>query len=509
MDQAELWTSLLSAIDPLNVKAMPVALQSTIELLESELAKARAALVDFHGQTSASLGVKTAAEEEEEEEAKAASQLQLVTRVPEPRASISHIHRPLQLTAPPSPKYVPLEADWRKMMPVRKPSPLLRVLSNSLVLDHLAPYLPVSGLLSLASTSKHFRSLITETSFVFRHVDLRTCRGAQIASDDPIDSGGQVWRNERMDESLTEDEFYCGPLRGIFANLERRSILQDVRTLVLDGLTVPADLVAEILTASQFNISILSIRECRHLNERKLMQAIQYAVRPSRPKGMPRVKGIYYFSPKDPSPSAPVETSSSSSCGSRIFRGRRWYEPTGRVLTGSVTAGWASTLQLCQGIISFDVVLCRSPRHDPDLYRPGIPNTPADPFLLPAVATIAVGPDGCANCGSAPEGPAVWDKSPEEYFPLLSPTPLHSSRITAAKCPRLYPGESPILLLRCEECIVNRRCSRCKRWWCSTCVPRSSSANNSPPRTPATQGSGHLQRMDAKVFDGFCMECRG
>lgn len=47
MAEGELWYSLVTAIDPVNIKAMPAVLQSTINLLENELAKARAALKEI------------------------------------------------------------------------------------------------------------------------------------------------------------------------------------------------------------------------------------------------------------------------------------------------------------------------------------------------------------------------------------------------------------------------------------------------------------------------------
>lgn len=526
MAQGQLWTALLSAIDPINAKTMPAVLQSTIDLLESELANARAALkeLQLQPQPQPNPHVSSAVVHGEFEHdgdgdgddaaaagIVAAYKSNLISRATtrhataiSPGTTAPVLHRPLPLTAPPSARR------RTTAMGIRKRNPLLRLLSNSLVLDNLAPYLPPSSLLSLASTATDFRSVIMDTPYVFRYTDLRSCRGAQVASDAPIDCGGQLRRRERMDESLTEDDFYSVPLMGIFSDLQRRAILQDVRTLVLDGLPVPTDLVTEILTADRFNVTLLSIRECRHLNERKLMQTLQYIVRPTRPKGTPRVNGIYYFGPKDnpiaPSSEERPSDHASGAGGSLIkdtatvslehchhdFTGRRWYEPTGRVLTGSRTDNnWAQTLQLCEGLISFDAVLCRSPTHNPSLYSPGNPNVPADPFLLPAVASIAVGSQGCAACGSAPEGPAVWDQSPDRFFPLLAPPPTHSSRTDAAKCPSVYPGEQPALILRCEACIGNRRCSRCKKWWCSACAPHSAAPPNHHNRAVQPSGVVH------------------
>ncbi|KAL1955373.1 hypothetical protein VTO42DRAFT_8593 [Malbranchea cinnamomea] len=516
MAQSALWSSLLTAVDPFNAKALPAALQSTIDFLETELAKARAALEELQSQPTASATLLSG--DVPASRAVAACEVRSPGCITSPPGN-KILHRPLQLTAPPNTKYM--------ARPKPKPNPLLRVLSNSLVLDHLAPYLSVSSLLSLASTSREFRFLIMGTPYVFRYLDLRRCRGAQIDSVVPIDSGGQVWRSERMDESLTEDDFYSGPLRGIFSNLERRSVLQDVRTLILDGLAVPTDLITEIITSERFQVSILSIRECRHLNERKLMQSLQYAVRPNRAKGMPRVKGIYFFGAKDsvkptckskscgciPNGDATQETSQGNKapamCCSQSFSGRRWYEPSGRVLLGPYMNGWAETLQMCQRIIAFDAVLCRSPRHDPSLYSPDNPRVPDDPFLLPSIATVAVGPSGCASCGTIPEGPTIWGQSPDECFPLLAPPPLHSSRVSAAKCPSIYPNEQPTLVVRCDQCIANRRCHRCRRWWCSTCVPQSASTSSKVKITRDCWECGPTCNDCKKEVQRTCISCFG
>lgn len=84
-------------------------------------------------------------------------------------------------------------------------NPLLQTLLNRLVLDNIIPYLPVYSLLSLASTSRDFRSLVYESPGVFRHLDLSKVKTAQFDIDG-IDHGGQVWRNVQLDENLTEDE---------------------------------------------------------------------------------------------------------------------------------------------------------------------------------------------------------------------------------------------------------------------------------------------------------------
>ncbi|KAF2872132.1 hypothetical protein BDV95DRAFT_492393 [Massariosphaeria phaeospora] len=380
------------------------------------------------------------------------------------------------------------------------PTTLADLLSNTLVLRQTAPYLPVFSVYALAATSRSLHRVVHQSPEVFRYLDLSTVKSA-IIPHGPLDSGGVSWRAERMDESLTEDEFYSGPLRGIFSKLERRRLLYNVHTLVLDGLSVPADLVREIMSEDRFNVRILSIREVKHLNERKLMQVLRYAVRPTRAAGTPRVKGIYFFGPREPvtieevsnkTKSSPVisrgvmssegaqigaewNQKSSDALNTALARTKdKWYQCSGRMVGKRPSLEWAETLQACEGIIHFDAVLCRGPRHDPrrayvsGSTSNGLPHPTL--FLAPVIATVALGPTGCETCNSSPEGPALFGQSPSIEFPLLTPLPLHSSSIRAAQIPHTIDGlKAPPLFVRCEDCLKGRWCERCHRWWDEDC----------------------------------------
>ncbi|CAI6340281.1 unnamed protein product [Periconia digitata] len=389
------------------------------------------------------------------------------------------------------------------------PPPLASLLSNSLVLRQTAPYLSTASLFALAATSKALRHLVLEDRESLRHLDLSTVKSA-IVSYEPLDSGGISWRSERMDESLTEDEFYSGPLRGIFSKLQRRHILQNVQTLVLDGLSVPADLVREIIAEDRFNVRILSIREVKHLNERKLQQVLRYAVRPTRPAGSPKIKGIYLFGPRDSVPAPHTHNEKKKSRQASPARGvtssqgaqigaewnqkstsalnaalaktdDKWYQSTGKMIAKRPSLDWAETLKACEGIIAFDAVLCRGPRHDPAtafVHDPSVPSMPhPSSYLSPAVATVALGPSGCETCHSCPETPAVFGETPNSWLPLLSPVPLHSSTIRAAQKPRTTDGSKPPpLYIRCEDCLKGRWCERCHKWWGEDCYTGSTVA---------------------------------
>lgn len=531
----DLWWSLISTLAP-TTEAMPAVLQSTISLLESELVKARTALQEIQPHAPLlRLGDEVAVG------AMTAYRQNLIGRAPDFYGSrrltpkelglepVVHERFPQETVSEPVPQSKPA-------LPPRR-APLEEMLTNSLILDQMAPYLSVPSLMALASTSRLLRNMITRTPYVFRHLDLTGCRGAQLAQPAPP---------AEDDDLRTEDEVYSAPLRHIFSSLERSAILQDVRTLVLDGLSVPADLIGDILLSNRFNVNILSIRECRHLNERKLIQFIQHAVRPTRPEGTPRVKGIYHFSPmNEAAPRPPVrrryrdwwgsrvgcsrspsqspsnsssdnEEDNGSISPSRRHRQRQqqqnpWYSPSGKMFKHSLEDGWAQTLQKCEGIIAFDAVLCRGPRHDVNLYSSANEESPAPsaPLLGPAVATVALGPRGCDGCHSSPEGPAIWGQSPDVHFPLLSPVPLHMSGIAAAKRPELIPGEHPVLYARCADCLTDRWCHRCNKWFCSNCLPQPQHArvNLSPHQTavrpPPIQLNGAPRPPDWEVRDGL------
>ncbi|KAF1987110.1 hypothetical protein K402DRAFT_393275 [Aulographum hederae CBS 113979] len=410
---------------------------------------------------------------------------------------------------------------------------LLDLLCNSLVLRQTTPYLDVCSLLALSATSKSFHYLINNSPDSFRRLDLTTVKAASIDSSS-IDKGGVRWRSQRMDEALTEDEFYSGPLLGIFNKLARKNVLACVSTLVLDGLTVTADMVNEIITKDSYNVRILSIREAKHLNERKLRQSLMYAVRPSRPAGTPRLKGLYVFGAKEQTPadSNPIRQRSPGRVptpegGVMYVQGAqigaewnhksqeslnntlantedKWYQSSGRMVRKTPGPEWAETLQACAGIIAFDAVLCRGPRHNvPVANARG--EVDAGDYLPPTIATVALGQAGCMKCGSCPEGPAVFGHSPSSHLPLLAPPPLHSSTVQAAQKPHTFDGSAPLFMARCDDCLRGRWCERCNKFWDESCY--AANARPHPPQDTAGQTNSpeHVHQEEAKVHMGLCI----
>ncbi|QPG94231.1 hypothetical protein C2857_005442 [Epichloe festucae Fl1] len=345
---------------------------------------------------------------------------------------------------------------------------LFDVLHNSLILRNIAPYLPVYSLLQLSSTSKGFRSLINSTPGVFRHLDLTQVKKAKFDVD-PIDNDGEVWRNVQLDETLTEDDVYSGPLRGIFRAIRRQNLLQDVQTLILDGLSVTSDLCHEIINDPSYSVRILSIRDVKNLNQAKLRGALQYACRPSRPENSPRLKALYVFGPKEADSekrSSSINTgwnrrSQLALSSSLEQEGDNWWHKKGRLVTRPISLDWINCMLACQGVIAFDAVLCQSPRHrnSPVFGQPLVMGDNA-----PAIATHAVA--GCDGCGEAPEGLIMPESCSPPCLPLLSPVPIMTSCVRAATCPS-QPGQS--FAPRCGDCLRERYCACCNKWWCESC----------------------------------------
>lgn len=345
-----------------------------------------------------------------------------------------------------------------------------------------------------------------------------------------------------MDESLTEDDFFSGPLRGVFSKLERQHLLRNVKTLILDGLSVPAELVREIVLEDRFNVKILSIRDVTNMNQRGLQSVLRYIVRPSASR-TPKLKGLYLFGRKDTSatlsyraealPTGRVSTGVMSSEGAQIgaeWNSRSemalsaspglkqplddWWKTKGRIWSNEGNANrapkpeWADILLACQGTLAFDAVLCRGPRHDPSITTP-------DRLLRPAIADIALGSRGCESCGSCPEQPAVFNRDADSCFPLLAPPPLHASTRRSAQRPIVQEGDVPPLILRCLDCLRERWCEKCNKWWCEDCyqepVSRAKRQHPNSPEDGLQDDSGWaLEALSAnaavKVYSNLCVE---
>lgn len=311
----------------------------------------------------------------------------------------------------------------------------LDLISVDLILLEICPYLPILSLLNLASTSKQVRHLLHQTRGTYQHLDLSTCKtsSTEIA---PIDRGGFSWRAERMDENLTEDDFYSGPLRGIFSRFRQWNVLGHVQTLILDGQTVTADVVHEIICGNEFRVKIMSLAGVQAMNMGKLRQTLTYACRESRPEGTPTLQGLYLFLPSGvPRSDLIARRHASGGRGITNVVGAQLggehpsdekiappseaphpsYKHLRRCRPALMVADWALTLNKCRDLIAFDQALCRGPRHDP--LTGGAP---------PALVKYILSPSGCKQCGKMPEGFVIAGECPVSAVPLLRPVPTYA-----------------------------------------------------------------------------------
>lgn len=426
------------------------------------------------------------------------------------------------------------------------PTSLLELLQNPIICDIILPYLPLSSLIRLSRTARSYHDWVFNTPNVFRYLDLTKCKGAYTPFLAPVDSGGHSWRAERMDENLTEEEFFSGPLRNVLNKLGRRNILQDVTVLVLDNLSsVTNDIVFDIVTDPKYSVRLLSIRKCLNVNQVRLQHFLHYLCRPSRPEGTPKLQGLYVFT--DPAhdeiardmrvdPSTGITSVDGAALGllptakasEHIENAHKWYSPSGRVMSTGATSrsSWEQTMVICSGIICFDAVLCKS-MHEAavsglhDASREFLENNRPE---VPTMATIALGQDGCSSCGKAPAGTPTWGETDIMEFPLLAPPPSSGKLIDAVRPVRLRNSSNdrpPQLIVSCTWCLVNRHCDSCQRWWCADCYnPKRSKklrdlealSNAGLDYVPSSSElqtaaeSSDAKKDSVKVFNGFCVE---
>lgn len=282
-----------------------------------------------------------------------------------------------------------------------------------------------------------------------------------------------------------------------------------------------SDLCHDIINDPHYSVRLLSIRNVKNLNHGKLRGALQYACRTSRERD-PRIKGVYLFGPKDgvTSPQPNRHASSSISAGwnkksmhaltSTLHKeGDAWWNTRGRIIMRPLPIEWATCLQACDGLVAFDAVLCNGPRHR---NSPAYGSVAMSADNSPAVATYSL--SGCQGCGKAPEGLVTVDSHSPANLPLLSPPPIMSSSLRAATSPKAPTSFVP----RCGECIRDRYCTGCHKWWCEDCyqLPGQGSTQEA---SVVILGDGGAVNPDEEIFDmhafapkikvrnGYCLSC--
>lgn len=423
-----------------------------------------------------------------------------------------------------NPAVPPYTLSFDAVMSTSLPPDLLDLLSNSIIFDNIISYLPLPARLALTGTCQTYRNHVLASSDAFRSLDLSRCRGAYIPHIARVDSGGQHFRAERMDESLTEDEFYAGPLRGVLRKLHRQHILKSVNTLILDGLaSVTNDLLHEIVTSDEYRVRILSVRKCPNLNQSKFQQLLAYICRPGRPEGTPRLRGVYFFTNPIQSRAQAEHAGVISLDGAQLgalptFKGSAdhtdpYYAPSGRVVQLNRTDAtfWAQTISACRGLIWFDTVLCThmhsdTARNISDNIRDERPD-------MPPIASLALGPAGCTGCGAAPSGAPVWGEGSHEDFPLLWPPPTSGNIVDAIRPPPLTTAEGTVpqrLIVSCQWCVDNRHCDSCHKWWCGDCYNPKKGTHIETGEDSSGYNAARQQQSDPatsiKVHDGFCVQ---
>ena len=214
-----------------------------------------------------------------------------------------------------------------------------------------------------------------------------------------------------------------------------------------------------------------------------------------------------------------------------------WYQSAGHIFQYKFSPYWADVLAWyasnVTGVrIAFDAVLCRGPRHDKDWVaqaelRKGRDTVPTISYIEHAVATVALGSAGCAECGSAPEGLASFPSSPIPHLPLLSPPPRFDGCVRNAQRPpgvnvdddftgegtsnckrsnkaSIDGSDRASLLVRCRDCVLDRWCQECRRWWCENCYP--ADLNLFYHSFSTSEKSETRSQTGMKVSMGLCVE---
>lgn len=236
---------------------------------------------------------------------------------------------------------------------------------------------------------------------------------------------------------------------------------------------------------------------------------------------MPRLKGLYIFGKKDHSASSASRRThnhnwAQDEATKEQCAGDDWWNTRGRIYPRGMPNAWAQCLIACQGVIAFDAVLCQGPRHS---NSPEFGKHRLHGDSQPAIATYSV--PGCAGCGKAPESVLHPDTCAPTALPLLAPLPIMSSSLRAATVPS-NPGDG--LIARCTDCLRERYCSGCHKWWCEACYLLPEQTADAQPQIQILDDDHSAMSLALndfttelddvfstatkfKVRDGYCRRC--
>ena len=391
---------------------------------------------------------------------------------------------------------------------------LYDVLSVQLVLREVSMLLPFSALVSLASASKLFYSLIHDTPGVFRRLDL--------SSSLPRAGINKMSHNGRGVEPPHRSMAHERP----FAQYLERSLLDprcpgkkvlgQAQILVLDNQAIPGDVLQRLLLDTSIPLKILSVVEWAHgAAFGDLLDVLHLLCSTIRPEKR-TLQGVYAYGAVfgvagdlEAGRSNPVARGVTSSLGATlgsdemsqanitVSRASKdaWYNSSGPILKnvrekpGQGNSKQGSCDQLLDLPFFFDAVRCRGLKHAHN-------ETVVASFSLPP----------CEVCQSAPEGLISPSQAPTRELPLLKPIPLLPS-IKLAQLPSTFTLEdsSRSFLARCADCVsTDLWCSRCGRFWCESCHDPAVANQEDGQGTNASHAPA-ARRL--KVYNGLCSDC--
>ena len=120
--------------------------------------------------------------------------------------------------------FLSVESPVVECAPVAAAPTLEHLLLNQLIVTHLAPHLPVSSTLALATTSRTIRNALCHYPSAFRYLDLSTVKAVRHPRPSSVETPPRPTRSTTLDRSAA-----------FSAALENREWLLSVSTLILDG----------------------------------------------------------------------------------------------------------------------------------------------------------------------------------------------------------------------------------------------------------------------------------
>lgn len=345
------------------------------------------------------------------------------------------------------------------------PVELFELLSNHLVLAQTAPYLPISALFILSRTSWRFHELLHSTPEVWKRLDLSTIKGVPLDTKHSMHAEEiRPFISQGYEEETLDHECCCTPLLRLTWTNWKWNLLTHTQTLILDMQFVPADTLRNILIDDAYHIRIISLLRVRGLDIDDFGSLTNHIVNYGLPSRVSRrLEGVYLFGTSTPEPRLQTELRPIGRQLIRVDPAERgeiqnpWYRKSGRLI--SLDSKLSTMVAASRGVIVWDAVLCRGPRHMLPIQQG---------YRKPTVASIALGPGGCHICHSSPEGAG----SAADELPLLAPPPLHGPSIQLAQRPSLKhaaSGEPLRFFARCSSCLKDRYCVTCCKWWCEQC----------------------------------------